>query len=59
MTTPSTESRRELLFEIGQLYTMLENHRSAARFCRDQLKQRRLRLAELEQLALADQSERG
>ncbi len=52
MSQPTTE-QRDLLAEVGHFHLMLESHQIAARFCRDQLKLLRQRLAELEQAAQA------
>lgn len=41
--------QRDILADIGHFHLMLESHQNAARFCRDQLKKLRQRLAEIEQ----------
>ncbi len=44
-----TAEQRDILAEVGHFHLMLESHQTAARFCRDQLKKLRQRLAEVEQ----------
>jgi hypothetical protein len=46
-----TAEQRDLLAEIGHFHLLLESHNVAARFCREQLKKLRQRLAEVEQAA--------
>ena len=50
-----SQTQRDLLAEVGHFHLMLESHQIAARFCKDQLKQLRQRLAEAEQAALQAQ----
>lgn len=42
-------AQRQLLAEIGHLHLVLDSHQSAARFCRQQLRQLRAQLEQLEQ----------
>jgi uncharacterized coiled-coil protein SlyX len=51
-----TAEQRDILAEVGHFHLMLESHQTAARFCRDQLKKLRQRLAEVEQALQAQQS---
>ena len=46
---------QDLLAETGRFYLMLESHQNAVRFCRNQLRELRQRLAEAEQAALQAQ----
>ena len=50
-----SQTQRDLLAEVGHFHLMLESHQNAARFCREQLRQLRQRLAEAEQAALSAQ----
>ena len=50
-----SQTQRDLLAEVGHFHLMLESPQIAARFCKDQLKQLRQRLAEAEQAALQAQ----
>lgn len=58
-----SQTQRDLLAEIGRFHMMLESPsrrryvlvQNAARFCREQLRQLRQRLAEAEQAALSAQ----
>lgn len=54
MSRLSTE-QLELLAEVGHFHLMLESHQIATRYCKDQLKKLRQRLAEMEQAALSAQ----
>lgn len=43
-----TPAQRKILAEIGHLHVMLESHQMAAKYCREQLKQLRSRLEQME-----------
>ncbi len=51
----NSTDHQELLAEVGRFHLMLESHQNAVRFCREQLRQLRQRLAEGEQAALSAQ----
>lgn len=52
--SPLTTEQRDILAEVGHMQLLLESHQAAARYCRDQMKQLRQRLMELEQAAQRD-----
>ncbi len=47
--------QQAMLAEVGRFHLMLESHQNAVRFCRNQLRELRQRLAEAEQAALQAQ----
>lgn len=51
----SVSEQQALLTEVGRFHLILESHQDAARFCREQLRILRQRLAESEQAALSTQ----
>ena len=51
----SPSDQQALLAEVGRFHLLLESHQNAVRFCRNQLRELRQRLAEAEQAALQAQ----
>ena len=47
----SPSDQQALLAEVGRFHLLLESHQNAVRFCRNQLRELRQRLAEAEQQA--------